>query len=63
MEKNQKATSCRPHLTGEQRLNRICSILSNGVMRRILAEKAAGQAGHAVVSAEITLDDPRKDQS
>lgn len=51
MAKDQKVT-CRPKLTDEQRLNRICSILSIGVMRRIQAEKATGQ-----LVSKRTVDD------
>ncbi|NVN91713.1 MAG: hypothetical protein HXX11_14080 [Desulfuromonadales bacterium] len=44
MAKDQKDISGRPKLTEEQRLTRICSILSIGIMRRIHAEKTTGPA-------------------
>lgn len=42
MVKEQKCAEPDYKLTDEQRLSRICSILSIGIMRRIQAEKSAG---------------------
>lgn len=47
MAKEQKCSATNFKLTDEQRFNRICSILSIGVMRHIQAEKASGTTIHS----------------
>lgn len=47
---------CTPKMTEEQRLNRICSILSIGIMRHIKTEKATGLANHYGTAADILSD-------
>ena len=53
MAKNQTVTSNRPKFTEEQRMNRICSILSIGVMRRIQTEKAKAILIQNGIAAEV----------
>jgi len=55
MAKKQIATDCYPKITDVQRLNRICSILSFGVMRRIQAQKITEQ--HVTQKAAV-IDAP-----
>ena len=65
MDKDQKCAATNYKLTDEQRLNRICSILSIGVMRRIQAERPAGitiqsQAGQDRSALDIQKVKPKK---